>query len=122
MTVPVLVREPVVAEGARAMPKSATYASPEAVIRTFCGFMSRWIKPLAWAAPRAPRHLVAERGRDPGVERAVLGDALFEGAAGDVFHRDVGEAIFGVPAVVDGDDVRVGEARRAPGLAPEAHG
>jgi hypothetical protein len=43
----------VTAEAARAMPKSVTFRSPEAVTSTFWGFMSRWIIPCSCAAPRA---------------------------------------------------------------------
>ena len=33
---------------ARAMPKSVTFTSPEAVMRMFCGLMSRWQMPTEW--------------------------------------------------------------------------
>ena len=40
-------------EAARAMPKSATFASDEAPNSTFWGLMSRWIMPRSCATPRA---------------------------------------------------------------------
>ena len=45
------------------MPKSATFASPDFVIRTFCGFMSRWTTPFSWASPKCLlRGLTVQRG------------------------------------------------------------
>ena len=52
-------------------------------------------------------------------ERAARHDQLLEAAALDHLHGDVVRAL-GLAAVVDGDDVRVGEAGGRLRLAPEA--
>ena len=44
---------------ARAMPKSATFTCPAAVIMMLPGFTSRWTTPLRWAKPRAAATSVA---------------------------------------------------------------
>jgi hypothetical protein len=51
MSAPVCVW--LVSVSARAMPKSATFATPSAVTSTFSGLMSRWTTPAAWARDRA---------------------------------------------------------------------
>jgi GAF domain-containing protein len=60
---------------------------------------------------------VADRRADR--ERAAGHDQLLEAAPLDHLHGDVVRAL-GLAAVVDGDDVRMGEARRRLRLAPEA--
>ena len=62
--------------------------------------------------------LLGDADRVEGIERAVLDDDLLERAALEVLHRDVVGAV-PLAAVVDADDVRVLQARRGGGLAPE---
>ena len=52
MTAPVRVR-PSPAPFARAIPKSATLTSPDGVMRTLPGLMSRWMTPRRCAVARA---------------------------------------------------------------------
>ena len=58
------------------------------------------------------------------VQRAVLLDGLGQGPRGAVLHDDVvpDDAVFGslAPRVIDGNDVRVGEAGGRQGLAAES--
>ena len=68
---------------------------------------------------QAGEHLHRDRDRALGRERALLLDDLLERAPLEVLHRDVRAAV-GLAAVVDGDDVRVVEARGGLRLAPEA--
>jgi hypothetical protein len=56
--------------------------------------------------------------RDRGRRRAVPDEKLLDRAPVEVFHRDVVGAL-GLAAVVDRDDVRVREASRVLGFAPE---
>ena len=61
METPVAVsRSPGVASSARAIPKSATTASPSES-RMFSGLISRWTSPWAWAYSSAPATCVAIR-------------------------------------------------------------
>jgi hypothetical protein len=61
--------------------------------------------------------LVRDRGLDR--ERAAGHDQLLQAAALDHLHGDVVRPL-GLPAVVDGDDVRMGQAGGGLRLAPEA--
>jgi hypothetical protein len=70
--------------------------------------------------PQGLGHLERHRRGRVGRERATPQDAVFQGAARQILHRDVVRPIFGLAPVEDRNDVRVGEGRGVLGLAFEA--
>src|SRR3712207_146862 len=66
-------------------------------------------RPRDGPLPRLPR------GQSPRRDDPVL-----QGAAGNVLHGYVVDAVLGLAAVEDGDDERAGQGGGALGLAPEA--
>ena len=109
-------------EPALAMPKSATLASPLVGEEHVLGLdVAVDHAPVVGRAERLG-DLRPERGGLRRLERSPIGDPLLERAAGHVLHGYVGGSFVRLPPVVDLDDVRVGEARRAAGLPFEALG
>jgi hypothetical protein len=77
------------------MPKSVTLTSSFSLTSTFWGFMSRG-------------------------ESTFSPDTVFKRSVGHALHSDVVDTVLRTSLVVDGDDVRVREGGRAPGLTPKA--
>ena len=100
-----------------AIPKSASFALPEASNSTFAGFRSRWRTPCAWA--------IGEPGGDvPGgpvgllVGQGPAGEPLFERPAREVLEGHE-RPLAGLAVVVERGDVRVRERADGVRLAPE---
>ena len=120
MTEPVWVRfSSAPPEMARAMPKSATFTCPAAVIRMLPGFTSRWTTPLRWAKPRAAATSAAIAGGGVRRRQALAAEDVGQARAVDVLHDDVVGAALLAP-VVDTDDVGVVEVGGGLCLPPEA--
>ena len=102
----------------RAMPKSVTFASPSSVTSTFCGFTSRWTRPVLCANASASATCSPELDRTPRRQRPGAIDELLQALAVDVLEDDVLLAV-GLAAVDDRDDVRMRELRDGARLAPE---
>ena len=104
-----------------AMPKSVSSTRPSGVTRMLPGFTSRCTKPARWAASSAAGDARADVDRQlraqPGLDVEQLAQAL----AVDELHHDGLAAALG-EHVVDGDDVRMGEASDGDRLAAEALG
>ena len=82
------------------------------------GFTSRWTMPAAWASASASATSAPDAAASSGVIGPSRREAIGQRLAVDQLHHDVGPRVL-LAVVEDAGDVRVGEPRGGPGLAPE---
>ena len=105
---------------ARAIPKSATRASPASPIRIFAGLMSRWTMPCSWANWRARAVSMPIRTAKPIASAPSRAMTSSEIRAVDEAHHDEIATRLVDTGVVDRDDVRVEQGRSIPRLPTKA--
>ena len=100
-----------------ASPKSSTFSCPRGVTMMFCGLMSRWMMPAAWASSSACAAWMPTSTTSAGEQR-VLPDPLGQTLAVDVLHDDEDAVVF-FADFVDGADVGMVQRRGGPGLVDQ---
>ena len=115
---PVRVSRAVAAPSARAIPKSASLATPSVVTSTLPGLTSRWTMPAGARCRARAATWAPTRGGEPGRQRPVA-QHVAEVDPLDQLHHEV--VVVAVAAeVVDEDGVRVGQLRGRRRLGAEA--
>ena len=99
-------------------PKSARNEWSRRPTSTFWGLMSRWIRPIPCASSSASATGREDLQRPGDVELAGV-DQVLQRLPAHEPHRDE-QALLGLARLVDGDDVRMLQARLDLALAPEA--
>ncbi len=97
------------------MPKSDSFTWPSAVTRMLEGFTSRCTMPAAWAAASASAAWRSSGAASSGVSAPSRRTSSASVTPLDVLHHQP-VVVALLDEVEDGDDVRVVEARREPGL------
>jgi hypothetical protein len=103
----------------RATPKSMILAGRPRGRNRLDGFTSRWTMPFSWAWPRPAEQLEHDRQRRPRIRAHAALDRALQVHAFQQLHGDERRAVV-LAQLVDGDDVRVLQARDGARLAQEA--